>query len=160
EEYLEAENLLFYHVPELKEYDFTLPLTKLDEITFYSSLHANIYRASGRIAESERINISINETMLLDDRRKLSGVEYILIGNFGVGSLEDEHIIDYLEMSLDNGFLGDWRFHVMMNPVFEPLHNHPRYIALVKRFEDKMARQLALVNARELQHNNTQDKSL
>ncbi|MDH5434756.1 MAG: hypothetical protein OEY19_12505, partial [Gammaproteobacteria bacterium] len=112
------------------------------------------YRVSGRQAEAQPIlmrNKSINEEMMLLylEARRLDGLDYIRLAVTGMGHLKNEQVIEYLEASFNEGFYGDWRLFVMMNPVFNPLHNHPRYVALVKRFEDEMARQLALVNARE-----------
>jgi len=163
EKYLEAEYLLLTYFPDLTNYDFSQPALEYDEIAMYSPVLSNIYRISGRNAQAQSVstrNKTIDKALLLDDKRRLNGLDYIRLADTGMGRLRDEEVIEYLEASFDEGFYGDWRLFVMMNPVFNPLHNHPRYIALVKRFEDEMARQLALVNARELQYNKMQDKSL
>ena len=151
--YDRAEAFLFARRPELKELDYSAPPQSLNGRVYASALLAAIYRVVGKEAEARRItdrNKSIDKEMLLGNKPRLDGFDYISLAYVGMGRLRDDEVIGLLEASINGGALLDWRSYINMDPVFMPLHEHPRYIALTRRIEAEMARQLALVHAREI----------
>lgn len=146
--YSQAEDFIFTTYPGVKELDYTSPPQGYHPNVFASTMLAALYRATDREQQAKRItdlNKSITEDILLGNKKKLMGVDYYFLAITGMGRLSDDKVIDYLTATIDNGFLMDWRRTFERNIVFLPLHDHPRYIALVNRIEAEMARQLALV---------------
>lgn len=117
------------------------------------ALLAALYRAQGRGDEAVELasRLSLfNEQWYIENWKSLYGRSKYVMAFYGMGRLDDDKVIDYLEASIDGGYLLYWRKNIAQSPVFKSLHEHPRYIALIERTEAEMARQLAIVNAREV----------
>lgn len=114
---------------------------------------ASLYRSQGRSEEAAVLAARLvlyNEDWALGKNKILSGESARNLAFYSMGRLSDAKVIDYLEAAIDGGYLLYWRSNIAQSSVFLSLHQYPRYIALIKHTETEMARQLAIMNAREV----------
>ena len=49
--------------------------------------------------------------------------------------------MDALEALVDDGWSVSWRWEIQRNPIYDPVRDHPRYLAIVERLERHVAAQ-------------------
>ena len=59
-----------------------------------------------------------------------------------------EKALDFFEKRIEHGFIGDWWLDKQM-PWWEPVRDHPRFLALVKKIDEKMAGERELLRQME-----------
>jgi TolB-like protein/Tfp pilus assembly protein PilF len=91
----------------------------------------------GRELLSRTITFFENELPDSIRNRERFGIDacYVLAG-------EPQKALDILERQFENHFILDWRWSLQL-PLYDPLRDEPRFIALQRRYDDLMAEQVA-----------------
>ncbi len=145
----DAEDLIAKYLPEIFALVGAPQPKTLEEVgdrKGISSLIA-VYQSKGNIEKEKRLADRFklhNEAFYSERQVRLDGLDLLRLAYVSAIRGNKNKAIDYLEASIDDGNLHDWRSNILQEPVFISLEKHPRFIALIKRIEAEMIRQKAL----------------
>jgi len=146
-DYAAAESLLLEANPSLGELGDRPQPASVDDIG--GSWHgiqtlAAICIATGRVAQAKRLSARLALLTEAFFRAQgggdLNGPMRWNLAATGVGRIDNDAAIDYLESAVDAGFLLDWRYNYAQHPALRPLHGNPRFDALIGRLERETSR--------------------
>ncbi|WP_019027993.1 hypothetical protein [Colwellia piezophila] len=145
-----AETLLDKHFSKVINLS-SIPSTRnryVDTDIHALALQIIVSKALEKAAKAEKMLDELNsldETFFTKGQINLMGNEQWVLAILNAIKNNDNKALDYLEASIDNGFIHDWRSNILQSPYFLFLHQHPRFITLIKRLETEMVKQRALV---------------
>ena len=113
---------------------------------------AEIYAQSGQVEKAAILNAHLDfitaEKMLEGERQALVPRDYWFLAAIKAGRGQLEGALDDLETAAA-GFRLNWQYYYRDHPAVWPLHDQPRYKALLASLEAEMARQRAVFEANE-----------
>ncbi|MBT8448887.1 MAG: tetratricopeptide repeat protein, partial [Gammaproteobacteria bacterium] len=139
-----AKSFLFTYYPDLEAVKDAPPPTSIAEIGFPLAPLVAIERAAGEENLYKQLAMRMGlmtEELMQGVKPKLDYIDYLILARTGTGRKTDEQVIEYLENAIKSGYLGNWRFDMLMRPEFMHLHDHPRFKNLITEIEEKVARQ-------------------
>ncbi len=111
---------------------------------------AEIYAQSGQAEKAAILNAHMDfvsaEKMLEGERQALVPRDYWFLAAIKAGRGQLEGALDDLEAAAA-GFRLNWQYYFKDHPALWPLHDHPRYKALLASLEAEMANQRAVFEA-------------
>lgn len=150
QKFADAEALINLHIPGINESGNQSPPETLNEIENVNGilLLARVYKAQGQLAKVEKLVERVkgrDESFYLTGQARLLGIEYMNLAISSSLENNDEQTIKYLEAAIDNGYLYNWRAHLLQSPYFIDLAQRPDFMALIGRLETEMLKQIALL---------------
>ncbi|MFK5949075.1 MAG: winged helix-turn-helix domain-containing protein [Methylococcales bacterium] len=149
-----AEELIAEYIPEiLALVDAPQPksLAEVGDRKGIAALAA-VYQAQKNVEKAKRLanRFKLHDEALYSKRQvRLNGLDLLRLAYVSAIRGNSDKTLDYLEASIDDGNLHDWRSNILQEPVFISLQKHPRFIALIERIEAEMVRQKALLNEKK-----------
>jgi tetratricopeptide (TPR) repeat protein len=108
---------------------------------------AHVYREQGRSERADRLLARLSPYdeawVKKQNDGELDAISLWNLAATGAGRIHDDRTLDYLERSVDGGFVMLWRYNIEQHPTLWPLRHHPRFKALLVRLEVEMQRQRA-----------------
>jgi tetratricopeptide (TPR) repeat protein len=108
---------------------------------------AHIYREQGRSERADRLLARLSPYdeawVKKQNDGELDAISLWNLAATGAGRIHDERAWDYLERSVEGGFVMLWRYNIEQHPTLWPLRHHHRFKALLVRLEVEMQRQRA-----------------
>ena len=127
--------------PTLSEFE---PFDELEVSTASTRVLAEIYAQAGQAKKAAILNAHLNfitaEKFLEDERQALVPINYWFLATVKAGRGDIEDALDDLEEAA-KGLRKGWLYFYKDHPGLWPLHDHPRYKALLANLEVEMAEQ-------------------
>lgn len=89
---------------------------------------------------NDQLQLITNE-LLAHDEGSIDGKDYITLAIISVAHNKDDEAIQYIQSSINSGWLEYWRNNILFSPFFISLQDHPEFIKIIERIETEMSTQ-------------------